>query len=290
MRINVLAMVGLLRGLFVVLLLGFATAALAGDKGLLWKLQSPQGSTSYLFGTMHTDDKRVTDIAPVVMQALRDSEQFLMELQPPVDPSIFLMKQGRLEEMLTEEELAEVRRRADFHSMPAEIVSRMKPWMLAVILDLPRPQSPYTLDVLLMSLAHGQSKPIGALETAEEQATVLDSFGIEEQLVMLRSALRRTQEERERNFEELVQAYLSGELDRIVQVNARQSGDKLPQELWGRIMEKLLDERNVRMAERIRERAAERSVFVAIGAAHLPGEGGLLARLRAAGFQVTPVR
>src|SRR5690606_19648056 len=130
---------------------------------------------------------------------------------------------------------------------------------------------------------------IRALETIEEHFTVLDSFSIEDQLVMLRSVLKRTPEQRERNFEELVKTYLSGDLDKIIEVNARQSGEQLPPELWVRVLQKLLDERNVRMAERIQQQAAERSVFIAVGAAHLPGKGGLLARLRSAGYQVSPV-
>lgn len=290
MRASVHAFTGLVRGLFFVLLLGFMAAAQAGDKGLLWKLQAPQGKTSYLFGTMHSDDRRVTDFPPAVMQALFDSEMFLMELQPPQDPSVYLMKKGRLDHMLTEQEFVKVIKLADFHSMHTDIATTMKPWLLAVIFDLPKPQSPYTLDAALMSLAQSRSKPIRALETVEEHFTVLDSFSIEEQLVMLRSVLKRTQEERERNFEELVKTYLAGDLDRIIEVNARQSGEQLPPELWARILEKLLDERNVRMAERIQQQAAERSVFVAVGAAHLPGEGGLLARLRDAGYQLTPVK
>ena len=289
MRASSCAFAGLVRGLFFVLLLGFMAVAQAQDKGLLWKLEAPEGKTSYLFGTMHSDDRRVTDFPPAVMQALLDSELFLMELQPPQDPSVYLMKEGRLDHMLTEQEFVEVIKLADFHSMHTDIATTMKPWLLAVIFDLPKPQSPYTLDAMLMSLAQSRSKPIRALETIEEHFTVLDSFSIEDQLVMLRSVLKRTPEQRERNFEELVKTYLSGDLDKIIEVNARQSGEQLPPELWERVLQKLLDERNVRMAERIQQQAAERSVFIAVGAAHLPGKGGLLARLRSAGYQVSPV-
>lgn len=289
MRASSYAFAGLVRGLFFVLLLGFMAVAQAQDKGLLWKLEAPGGKTSYLFGTMHSDDRRVTDFSPAVMQALLDSELFLMELQPPQDPSVYLMKEGRLDHMLTEQEFVEVIKLADFHSMHTDIATTMKPWLLAVIFDLPKPQSPYTLDAMLMSLAQSRSKPIRALETIEEHFTVLDSFSIEDQLVMLRSVLKRTPEQRERNFEELVKTYLSGDLDKIIEVNARQSGEQLPPELWERVLQKLLDERNVRMAERIQQQAAERSIFIAVGAAHLPGKGGLLARLRSAGYQVSPV-
>lgn len=290
MRASSCAFAGLVRGLFFVLLFGFIAVAQAQDKGLLWKLEAPGGKTSYLFGTMHSDDRRVTDFPPSVMKALLDSDVFLMELQPPQDPSVYLMKEGRLDHMLTEQEFVEVIKLADFHSMHTDIATTMKPWLLAVIFDLPKPQTPYSQDAMLMSLAHGKSKTVRALESVEEHFGVLDSFSIEDQLVMLRAVLKRSPQQRERNFEELVKTYLSGDLDRIIEVNARTSGDMLPEELWARILKKLLDERNVRMAERIVLQANENSVFVAVGAAHLPGDGGLLARLRSAGYQVTPVR
>lgn len=290
MRATSFAFAGLVRGLFFVFLLGSMAVAQAQDKGLLWKLEAPGGKTSYLFGTMHSDDPRVTDLPPAAMQAMLDSELFLMELQPPQNPSVYLMKDGRLDHMLTEKEFVEVIKLADFHSMHTDIATTMKPWLLAVIFDLPKPQSPYTLDAMLMSLAQSRSKPVRALETVEEHFSVLDSFSIEEQLVMLRMVLKRTPQQRQRNFEELVKTYLSGDLARIIEVNARQSGEQLPPELWARILQKLLNERNVLMAERIQQQTAERSAFIAVGAAHLPGEGGLLARLRNAGYQVTSVK
>ena len=59
--------------------------------------------------------------------------------------------------------------------------------------------------------------------------------------------------------------------------------------LWPKIRKMLIEERNARMAERLVARMQQNSAFVAVGAAHLPGTDGLVARLRAAGFKVEAV-
>src|SRR5690606_25932561 len=66
MRPNLIVLSAFFRSLLFVLIFCFSAALQAQDNGLLWKLQSPQGKTSYLFGTMHTDDRKVTDISPDV--------------------------------------------------------------------------------------------------------------------------------------------------------------------------------------------------------------------------------
>ncbi|MFM9835516.1 MAG: TraB/GumN family protein, partial [Methylophilaceae bacterium] len=44
-------------------LFGISIFAQAAEKGLFWKIESPTGVTSYLFGTMHTDDNRITNFS-----------------------------------------------------------------------------------------------------------------------------------------------------------------------------------------------------------------------------------
>ena len=39
-------------------------AATLNGKGLLWKIETPGGAPSYLFGTMHMTDPRVTHLTP----------------------------------------------------------------------------------------------------------------------------------------------------------------------------------------------------------------------------------
>ena len=51
----------------------------------------------------------------------------------------------------------------------------------------------------------------------------------------------------------------------------------------------LLTKRNIKMARRIDSLAAFRTMFFAIGAAHLPGDDGVISLLKKRGFTVEPV-
>ena len=67
------------------------------------------------------------------------------------------------------------------------------------------------------------------------------------------------------------------------------TGGILPKELWARMKTKLIDERNAGMANGLISNASENSVFAAVGASHLGGEGGILNRLVDAGYKISPV-
>ena len=92
----------------------------AADKGLLWKIESPQGATSYLLGTMHSDDKRITEFNTPLKEAFKSCEIFMLEALPPRSPAVFLMKQGDIASLLTEQEFDRVRELAEFHVMHIE--------------------------------------------------------------------------------------------------------------------------------------------------------------------------
>jgi len=264
-------------------------SALALDNGLLWKIEAPSGKISYLLGTIHTDDPRVANLQPKVIEALNQTDIFLMETLPPRDPSIFMLKQGAIAEMLTEKEFDQVRELAEFHAMHIEAAMRMKPWLLAVIFDLPKPKSMYSMDELLLAKAEEQLKTIKGLEKTSEHFSVLDSISLDDQMVMLRAVLKRSQKDKERDFEKLLKAYQSENLKKISDLDETITGGMLPKELWGRMKTKLIDERNVGMANGLISNASENSVFAAVGASHLGGESGILNRLLEAGYKISPV-
>ena len=275
---------------FAVMLVVSAQIALAADNGLLWKLEAPSGKVSYLLGTMHTDDQRVTEFSPKILEAFNQSEAFMMETLPPRDPSIFMMKQGTVSEMMTEKEFDQVRELADFHSMHIEAAMHMKPWLLAVIFDLPKPKALYSMDELLMAKAEEQDKKIIGLEKMRDHFSVLDAVSMDDQMVMLRAVLKRSQKDKERDYEKLLKTYQSGDLKKIIDLDDKITGGMLPKAVWENMRVKLIDERNAGMAEGLVSVAKDNAVFAAVGASHLAGDGGILGRLRDAGFAVTPVK
>jgi len=257
---------------------------------LFWKAESKLSKDIYLFGTIHTDDNRVTNFAPSVSQAIKASDAFMMETLSPNNPGVFMMAEGDLRSMLTEPELEQVYALAEFHVMHRDAALHMKPWLLAVVFDSPRPLTPFAQDNLLMTQAEDVGKQIIGIEDTQEHFGIMDSFSLDEQLVMLRAVLKRSAAEKEQGFASLIQAYLAGDSEAIAALDDKITGNMLPKALWDKMRTKLVDDRNVIMAQRIMEEAKQQKVFVAVGASHLAGQGGLLARLRAAGYQLSPLK
>ena len=277
------------------IILGFifavlAFAAQATEKGLFWKLESPTGKTSYLFGTMHTDDNRVADMTPKMLEAMKSVDTFMMEAEPTQDPSIFMMKDASLPSLLTQAEFDQVRDLADFHVMHLGAAMQMKPWLLAVIFDLPKPQTEFAQDNLLMTKSEDFGKEIKGLESSIEHFSIMDAFSIDEQMVMLRAVLKRTPAQKEADFERLMSAYLKGDSDKISALDEQITGGILPKEIWAKMRVKLLDERNVVMAQRAIPAANEKPLFIAVGASHLAGDNGLIAAFKKAGFKLSALK
>jgi uncharacterized protein YbaP (TraB family) len=267
----------------------FSISAVAAS-GMFWKAESSSANTIYLFGTIHTDDNRVTDFSPAVISAIKSSDAFMMETLAPNDTSALMMPAGNLKDMLTEAELEKVYALTEFHVMHRNAAMRMKPWLLAAIFDVPRPITPFAQDNLLMSQAEDFGKEIIGIESTAEHFGVMDSISLDEQISMLREVLRRTPEAKERDYERLVQAYLKGDSEKLARLNAEITGKSMPADLWARMKIKLLDERNALMAERVLAAAKTKKLFVGVGASHLAGKGGLIERLKKAGFKLSPVK
>ena len=83
---------------------------------------------------------------------------------------------------------------------------------------------------------------------------------------------------------------MKGDSDALLALDAEMTGASLSKDLWQRMRVKLLDERNVLMAERAIPLAQQQSVFIAVGAAHLAGDGGLIHAFQQAGFTLKRIK
>src|SRR5690606_33897459 len=204
--------------------------------------------------------------------------------------SLYFLPDHNLRDALSEQEWDRVKQLADQRAMQDDVVVRLKPWLLAMMLGMPANQGPYTQDIRLYAKAQELGKETEGLESAQEHFTLLDSLSREEQLMILRSVLKRSEDEKARDVEDLLDAYLKGDAAMIAKVDEQITGSPLPTSLWRKMRVKLLDERNAAMAERIADKAAHNRLFVAVGAAHLAGGEGVLARLLKAGYKISAVR
>lgn len=254
----------------------------------LWKIEAPERPPSYLFGTIHIDDPRVTDFSPELRQALDAAQVFVMEVVPDYDLRYTLSKQGPLSGKLTPAELEQIGQLADLHAIPTDFALRMKPWLLASILSLPEARSPFTQDNVLYALAAGGRKRVVGLESPEAHFNALDSVSESDQIALLRATLAKSPQQKEADFNQVVDAYLRREHQAMLAGDVQRM-DGITPEAGKRMIELLLDKRNIAMAAGIRREMARAPVFVAVGASHLPGEQGLIALLRKAGFTVSGI-
>jgi uncharacterized protein YbaP (TraB family) len=262
----------------------------AEENSIFWKLTSPNGSEHYLYGTIHTDDNRVSDINAEVIEALKSSQIFLMETMEISNPKLLLMNSIDYSLYFDEFDLDKIKLLANFHTMSFERVLKMKPWLLAVIFDSPRPITPFNLDNLLKTKARDLGLRIKGLETSEEHFQILDNFSIQEQINFLKKVLDKSFEQKQKDYERLMSAYLSQDLNNIIKINEGLTSKLVSKSMWIKIKKKLLINRNKLFFNRAHKLVNNNQLFIAVGASHLGGDNGLLKQFENAGYQIKPLR
>ena len=276
--------------ILVILLLNTIPMVCANEHGIFWKLKAPNGSTHYLFGTMHTDDNRIITFLPIVKQSLNASDLLVVEIASDDHAKNLFMSNHSLTSDLNEAELNQIKKLSEFHVMYFENVVRMKPWLLAIIFDSPKPSNEFNQDFLLMSMASDLDKDVTGIESSQEHFAIMDSLSLDDQLVMLRSVLKKTEKERLSDYKLLMKEYLLADLDRIRKTDEELTGKLLPPDLWAKMKIQLMDERNKKMVTKIKELSKDKQLFIAVGASHLAGQDGLLNQLRQSGFKMSPMK
>jgi len=267
-------------------------AASRFDHGLLWTIQAPGAKPSYLFGTIHSDDPRVTALPDPVSRALDSSDRFVMETQLDGDSLVQMAKamyfdDGRtLEQVVGKDLYAATLKALTARGVPAADVAKQKPWAAMMTLSMPPSKTGEFLDLVLASRAAQQGKPIAGLETTAEQIAVFDDLPMPDQIALLKEVVRH-QAEMEKDLSELIQAYLARDLRKLAEISDKH--ERGEEQLYRRVMERLLTRRNARMAQRMAPFLQQGNTFIAVGAAHLAGEAGLLNLLEQAGYRVIPI-
>lgn len=277
-------------------------------KAALWKIDGPDlKKPSYLFGTLHLGDPRVTTLHPKAEEAFKEADHFYAEIDlDPQSQFAIIPKLMRTDnKTLTESigpKLAQKLNTAfkDINpALSAAPFNTMKTWVVYATLPILELQmsGKKALDVVLYERAMKEGKEVGALETADSQLKIFDEIKEEDQVKLLAATLKLLKEEKksgENSMEELLNLYLTDDIAAIgktVKDYMKKEQDGANAELSTKLMKALLDDRNVTMADTIVTKIIalpEHSHFFAVGAAHYTGATAIQDLLSKKGYTITP--
>jgi uncharacterized protein len=269
------------------------------DDALLWRIDTPDGGTSYLLGTMHVSDPRVIDnLAPQTLEAMDASHSAVFELilgqqnQGALVQRMMLDEGRGLEEILGKGLFDQLTVIAQPYGMIPSALKYLRPWAVFLMLSVPpeetfrQARGQFSLDALLQDHAEAADKRLLALETIDEQLSIFETMSESDQIAIM-TDLVANKPEMDALYEAVLVAYVDRDLGEIYEL-ASMAGEGDPG-LAERFNESLILERNDRMAERLLPMVEQGGYFVAVGAMHLPGDNGLLAQLEDNGFAISPI-
>lgn len=260
------------------------------DQTLLWKIEKEGVGEAYLFGTIHVLPQNEFNLDEKVRRALYESDELVMELDL-TDPGmqakmmeLASMNEGMtLDKLMDEEEYAMIDKKLRaVMGTPLSSVNTFKPFMVSTfLLGEYVGSQPASFELALMSMASQRNMPISALESLEDQMAVFDSIPYEAQVEDLLMMVRDSVEMRDL-FVEMIAEYKSEDLEGLYETTEEYFDSEQEMRL-------LLYERNAKWMDIIENRIGEKTLFIAVGAAHLGGEMGLVKQLNDRGLIVSPI-
>jgi uncharacterized protein YbaP (TraB family) len=256
------------------------------------------GAASYLLGTIHLGFGFDEVLTPAARAAFESATFVITETDLADDPGGRLVKAALLPPGQSLNALVDAATWSALEArlkdqIPSPVLAQMKPWLPALLLGLAelkeafdalRPgKSERMMDVELMARTRETNKELAHLESVDEQIAVFEGISVEEQIAELRHALAADSRDQAR---ELVAAFESGDEARL----GRALFDAEQMKAAPGFYQAVLFARNARWLPRIEHALAQGNAFVAVGAAHLLGERGLLEEFRKRGYRVERVQ
>jgi len=232
------------------------------DKELLWEISHPKSTTkSYLFGTLHANDRALFDLSDSTYIAFDQAENIVLETD------IYRLFSA----MDTRKTLPETRIDNQGKSYTTFALN-------SKTLYGSEDGMPQFLDAYFQVLALQYGKNTIALEKLEDQFALSNEFKLSERRIIDNQINSFTQEK-------LLELYLRGDLD------ALQRFMKSYLSVQDSLYQEVIIKRNYQMRDTLLTLLKnQKSFFCAVGAGHLGGEEGILQLLRAKGYKVRPIQ
>lgn len=282
---------------------------------LLYEVTGGNGERMYLFGTIHVGDDRTAFLPQEIYDAFDESNALAVEF----DSAAFtesLMEDEELQTQVTASycytDGTEISNHIDSELYEAAVIflkvageytaqaNRYKPFVWSNLIDNfylsqgRRLTSSKGMDNRLLARAREQDKEILSVESGEFQLELLSGYSDALQELLLLQSISGTRNETLANTYALYELWCAGDEAALIERLAAMSEDERELvdadalALYDEYHQQMEVDRNAAMVEVAEEYLSSgKTVFFAVGLAHLLGEGGLVQALRDAGYTVT---
>lgn len=287
----------------IALILFFAALAVTVNAQLLWKISgNGLDKPSYLFGTHHIAPATMIDSIKGAPNALAEAEKVYGEIDMAIMNDMAAMMKiqqatlapadSTLSKVFTPGEIAKIDQLLSQAGVPATaaMLDPVKPAALSNLIALSLSKQAFPdfdpsqqLDATIQMTARNEGKPVGGLETVESQVDLLYGTPISIQADEIRKSLDDIQSGIEAT-RLMADAYLAHDINKLYSIITDPKTGMTEEEA-----QRMIYNRNNAWVELLTGLLPTASIFIAVGAGHLPGEKGLINLLRKAGYNVEPI-
>ena len=270
---------------------------------LLWEISGNHlKQKSYLFGTHHLVPISFIDSIPGVYKVFNHCQAVVGEIVAD-DPSM-IKKMTEAAQIPSYTSISKLLSTSDYQQVDSALQSvskmtlsdldRLKPAMISnlYLISLynilyPNTNQDWQIDSFFQQVAAQKNIPVLGLESIDKQINILfNAQSLERQAFLLVGAVEATNEAKA-EIKTMNQLYKKGDLNGLLSMY---ENDTTKYAATQEEQFQMLDNRNEEWAKTIPQLIHQKSCFIAVGALHLPGENGLIALLRKAGYRMKPVK
>ncbi len=288
-----------------------ATQALPYAQGTLWTAMRDD-RTITIIGTMHIYDPRLEPIYAQMKDEIEGADLILLEATPEEeaelqelvisDPDLLFITDGpTLPTLLDEETWGLIAAAATDRGIPGFMAAKMQPWYLSLVLSIPpcatqdMLSGDLGLDHMISAGAIEAGVPMQALESVTTLFELFTSSPIDEQIDMLMINLANP-EVQQQLFVSMLDSYFAQdvgtlwEMSRIAMTEVPGMNAETAADVFDEMEQSLLITRNLNWMPVIADAVAQHDeLVVAVGAAHLIGDFGILRLLENDGWTLTQI-
>jgi len=271
---------------------GAAPASADAAQHMLWAVHGKH-NTVYMLGSIHTLRSTDYPLAPVVLEAYRDSKSLVMEInldeidssqvQSEMLASATLPEGKSLRDVLGPARYARAEKLAGEVGLDLSLFEQFAPWFVAeAISQLQLTQLGFDpssgVEMYLLGRARGDGKSIAGLETAQEQIALFEAMPMDNQAQYLLASLEQAHD-LPKEVEDMVHAWQRGDTAWF-ESEIKSDVGRDPA-----LYQSLLVARNRKWIARI-ERLLDddQNYLVIVGTAHLVGRDGVIELLKKDGI------